>query len=105
MPHLSVSVRVRVKVSARVRVYLWEVPIARDTDIREFGEEEVVRGVDDAEGAVRVGGVVFRVPATEECFMPLLTTIPLQLLSYHVANARGLDVDRPRNLAKSVTVE
>ena len=37
--------------------------------------------------------------------MPLPTVIPLQLLSYHVADLRGLDVDKPRNLAKSVTVE
>jgi glucosamine--fructose-6-phosphate aminotransferase (isomerizing) len=37
--------------------------------------------------------------------MPVLTVIPLQLLSYHIAVARGCDVDKPRNLAKSVTVE
>jgi len=48
---------------------------------------------------------VFYVPRTEEPFMPLLTVVPLQLLSYHVADMRGLDVDKPRNLAKSVTVE
>lgn len=48
---------------------------------------------------------VFRIPKTSECFMPLLTVLPLQLLSYHIADSRGLDVDRPRNLAKSVTVE
>lgn len=48
---------------------------------------------------------VFRIPKTSECFMPLLTVIPLQLLSYYIADSRGLNVDRPRNLAKSVTVE
>jgi len=48
---------------------------------------------------------VFRVPKTMECFMPLLTVIPQQLLSYYIADMRNLDVDRPRNLAKSVTVE
>jgi len=48
---------------------------------------------------------VFRIPTTKECFVPLLTVIPLQLLSYHIADMRGLDVDKPRNLAKSVTVE
>jgi|GEM_PF-1461819 len=37
--------------------------------------------------------------------MPLLTVIPLQLLAYHIATLRGCNVDRPRNLAKSVTVE
>ena len=47
----------------------------------------------------------FEIPDTEECFVPLLSTIPLQLLAYHVAIAKGRDVDQPRNLAKSVTVE
>ena len=45
------------------------------------------------------------VPATEECLTPLLTVIPLQLLAYHIAVAKDRDVDQPRNLAKSVTVE
>lgn len=48
---------------------------------------------------------VFHVPAAAEWAMPLLTVLPLQLLAYYVADGRGLDVDRPRNLAKSVTVE
>ena len=48
---------------------------------------------------------VIEVPATLPLLTPLLTTIPLQLLSYHVAVRRGCDVDQPRNLAKSVTVE
>lgn len=48
---------------------------------------------------------VIYVPAAAPSLMPLLTVIPLQLLSYHVATLRGCDVDRPRNLAKSVTVE
>ena len=47
----------------------------------------------------------FEIPDTEECFVPLLSTIPLQLLAYHIAIAKGRDVDQPRNLAKSVTVE
>ncbi len=45
------------------------------------------------------------IPLTNEWISPLLTIIPLQLLSYHIASHRGLDVDQPRNLAKSVTVE
>jgi glucosamine--fructose-6-phosphate aminotransferase (isomerizing) len=46
-----------------------------------------------------------KIPATAEPFTPLLSSIPLQLLSYHIAVLRGCDVDMPRNLAKSVTVE
>lgn len=48
---------------------------------------------------------VIEIPDTEEMLVPLLATIPLQLLSYHIAILRGCDVDQPRNLAKSVTVE
>ena len=48
---------------------------------------------------------VIEIPETEEMFVPLLATVPLQLLSYHIAVMRGCNVDQPRNLAKSVTVE
>jgi glucosamine--fructose-6-phosphate aminotransferase (isomerizing) len=48
---------------------------------------------------------VMFVPDTDEIIAPLLSTIPLQLLSYYVGIAKGIDVDKPRNLAKSVTVE
>ncbi len=45
------------------------------------------------------------IPDADECLMPLITSIPLQLLSYHIAVLRDCNVDQPRNLAKSVTVE
>jgi glutamine---fructose-6-phosphate transaminase (isomerizing) len=48
---------------------------------------------------------VIEVPATLEPLMPLVSVVPLQLLSYHIAVMRGCNVDQPRNLAKSVTVE
>lgn len=48
---------------------------------------------------------VIEIPETEEMLVPLIATIPLQLLSYHIAVMRGCNVDQPRNLAKSVTVE
>jgi glucosamine--fructose-6-phosphate aminotransferase (isomerizing) len=47
----------------------------------------------------------FVIPDTRDCYVPLLAVIPLQLMSYYVAVAKGRDVDQPRNLAKSVTVE
>jgi glucosamine--fructose-6-phosphate aminotransferase (isomerizing) len=59
------------------------------------GDEEIGRKTDD---------VIF-VPDTLECLQPLLMVVPLQLLAYHIAVLRGCDVDKPRNLAKSVTVE
>jgi glucosamine--fructose-6-phosphate aminotransferase (isomerizing) len=48
---------------------------------------------------------VIEIPETHEAFAPLVSVIPLQLLSYHIAVMRGCNVDQPRNLAKSVTVE
>ncbi len=75
-------------------------------------EEVVARGGtviaitnDDNEELDPLCEYVIRVPRTTEGFEPLLTVIPLQLLSYHIAVMRGCDVDQPRNLAKSVTVE
>jgi glucosamine--fructose-6-phosphate aminotransferase (isomerizing) len=53
----------------------------------------------------READYVITVPATSELLQPVLNTIPMQLLSYHIAVWRGCDVDQPRNLAKSVTVE
>jgi glucosamine--fructose-6-phosphate aminotransferase (isomerizing) len=59
------------------------------------GDEEVAKMAD----------FVIAIPATREMLLPLLEMIPLQLLAYHIAVKRGCDVDQPRNLAKSVTVE
>jgi len=63
--------------------------------IATAGDARVRRKADD----------VFFVPPTLDCLQPLLTVVPLQLLAYHIAVLRGCDVDKPRNLAKSVTVE
>jgi glucosamine--fructose-6-phosphate aminotransferase (isomerizing) len=59
------------------------------------GDEETAEHADD----------VLRVPATDWMLAPLLAVVPLQLLAYHIARERGLNVDQPRNLAKTVTVE
>lgn len=48
---------------------------------------------------------IIQVPACQEELMPIINTIPLQLLAYHIADLKGIDMDKPRNLAKSVTVE
>jgi glutamine---fructose-6-phosphate transaminase (isomerizing) len=75
-------------------------------------EETVARGArviaiahEGDEAAERVARVALPVPEVPEILTPLVSTVPLQLLAYHVAKARGLNVDKPRNLAKSVTVE
>ena len=59
------------------------------------GDKELINSADH----------VIEIPETLEALTPLLTVVPLQLLSYYIAVMRGCDVDRPRNLAKSVTVE
>jgi glucosamine--fructose-6-phosphate aminotransferase (isomerizing) len=53
----------------------------------------------------QIADYTIEIPETAEPFTPLLSVIPLQLLSYHIAVMRGCNVDQPRNLAKSVTVE
>lgn len=56
-------------------------------------------------GLAELADEVFIVPGTEDSLQPIITSIPLQLLAYHIGVMRGCDVDKPRNLAKSVTVE
>ena len=58
----------------------------------------------DEETAARADDVIY-IPEVPEYLQPLVAAVPLQLLAYHVALLRGCDVDKPRNLAKSVTVE
>jgi glutamine---fructose-6-phosphate transaminase (isomerizing) len=73
---------------------------AKARDARLIG----VTPINDPEAAETFDDLL-PVPAVEELLSPILTVIPLQLLAYHIAARRGLDVDQPRNLAKSVTVE
>jgi glucosamine--fructose-6-phosphate aminotransferase (isomerizing) len=71
---------------------------ARDTlvlAIATEGDKEIVDIVDK----------VFYIPKTSDILYPILSVIPLQLFAYHIADRLGCDVDKPRNLAKSVTVE
>ena len=61
-----------------------------------------------SEGDTEIAAIAddcIEIPKIIECLEPLITTIPLQLLAYHIAVCKGKDVDQPRNLAKSVTVE
>jgi glutamine---fructose-6-phosphate transaminase (isomerizing) len=59
----------------------------------------------DAEEVGKIADYTIAIPATTELLLPILEVVPLQLLAYHIAVRRGCDVDQPRNLAKSVTVE
>ncbi len=67
---------------------------------------KIIAIVTEGDKSVRnIADYVIEIPDTDELLVPLLATIPLQLLSYHIAVLRGCNIDQPRNLAKSVTVE
>jgi glucosamine--fructose-6-phosphate aminotransferase (isomerizing) len=74
-------------------------------EVRARGGELYVFADGDSRIASDEGLHVIRLPEHYGLLSPILHTIPLQLLAYHTALARGTDVDKPRNLAKSVTVE
>jgi glucosamine--fructose-6-phosphate aminotransferase (isomerizing) len=85
--------------------------VLRDKTLSNIKEVKARHGVvaavlteGDDEAAAEVDYPLF-IPEAPELLQPILTTVPLQLLSYHIALMRGCDVDQPRNLAKSVTVE
>ncbi len=63
--------------------------------ITDQNDEQLTRLADD----------IIRIPSVEDFLQPIVASVPLQLLAYHIAVLRGCDVDKPRNLAKSVTVE
>jgi glucosamine--fructose-6-phosphate aminotransferase (isomerizing) len=74
-------------------------------EIRARGARTIVIAEEGDEDVVPFADVVIRVPVTPTLLAPLVTTVPLQVFACELASAKGLDVDQPRNLAKSVTVE
>lgn len=84
---------------------VYEKTLANIEEVKARGGRLIVvttEGNGDFDGMAEF---VFTIPPTHEHLTPLLTVLPLQLLAHHVAAMKGLDVDKPRNLAKSVTVE
>jgi glucosamine--fructose-6-phosphate aminotransferase (isomerizing) len=79
--------------------------IANMEEIKARGGPVIAIVDKDDSQAVELADDVIRVPAVPEFLQPIVTVVPLQLLAYHAAILRGCDVDKPRNLAKSVTVE
>ncbi|MFC1490829.1 glutamine--fructose-6-phosphate transaminase (isomerizing), partial [Candidatus Latescibacterota bacterium] len=79
--------------------------ISNVNEIKARGGRIISVVSDDSDGLESISEHVIRIPSTIDPLVPVLGAIPLQLLAYHIAVARGCDVDRPRNLAKSVTVE
>lgn len=84
---------------------LYEKVISNIQEIKAR-QARVIAIVSEGDDTVRkLADSVIELPQTEECLEPLLASIPLQMLAYYIAVAKGKDVDQPRNLAKSVTVE
>ncbi len=74
-------------------------------EVRARGARTIVIATDGDDSVTPYADTVIRIPDVKSLLAPLLTIVPMQVLSAEVARARGLDVDQPRNLAKSVTVE
>ena len=84
---------------------LYEKVISNIQEVRARGGRVTALVTAGDEQIRKLADHVIELPDTLECFQPLIASIPLQLLAYHIAVCKGKDVDRPRNLAKSVTVE
>ncbi len=85
--------------------YIYEKVISNIQEVKAR-KGKIIAIVTEGDDKVRkMADYVIEIPETKEYLEPLLATIPLQLLSYHIAVMRGCNVDQPRNLAKSVTVE
>jgi glucosamine--fructose-6-phosphate aminotransferase (isomerizing) len=87
------------------RDHLQDKTLSAMEEVRARGARVIAIANPDDERVAEVADEVIEVPETHDLLTPFLTIIPLQLLAYHAAVRLGLDVDKPRNLAKSVTVE
>jgi glucosamine--fructose-6-phosphate aminotransferase (isomerizing) len=92
-------------VAIATQCHVYPKMLSNIQEVRARGAEVIAIAT---EGDTEIAGFaqhVLEVPATPELLSPVVVTVPLQLFAYHVARLRGCDVDQPRNLAKSVTVE
>jgi glucosamine--fructose-6-phosphate aminotransferase (isomerizing) len=94
-----------VVVGVATRTPVWEKMIANIAEVKSRGASVVLVANDGDDETARHADAVLWVPATEHLFAPVIDVVPLQLFAYSLARLHGLDVDRPRNLAKTVTVE
>ena len=84
---------------------LYEKTASNVQEVKARGGMVISVVAEDDDVVSRMSDYAIRIPVTEACLMPVLVSIPLQLFAYYIADAKGVDVDQPRNLAKSVTVE
>ena len=83
----------------------YEKTLSNVEEVRARGGKVIAVMAKGDETVRRIADYVIEVPATTDCLMPIIVSVPLQLLAYYIAVYKGRNVDQPRNLAKSVTVE
>jgi glucosamine--fructose-6-phosphate aminotransferase (isomerizing) len=83
----------------------YEKIVSNIQEVKARGGKIIAVVTEGDKEAASMADHVIEIPDVEEALSPLITSIPLQLLAYHIAVMRGCNVDQPRNLAKSVTVE
>jgi glutamine---fructose-6-phosphate transaminase (isomerizing) len=92
-------------VAVATECHVYPKMLSNIQEVRARGAEVIAVATEGDEGIREIAQHVVFVPRTPELLAPVVVTVPLQLLAYHIAKLRGCDVDQPRNLAKSVTVE
>ncbi len=92
-------------IGVATRTPIWEKMMGNVAEVKSRGATVVLVAGDGDEETARHADSVLWVPPTEHLFAPMVDVVPLQLFAYHLARLHGYDVDRPRNLAKVVTVE
>jgi glucosamine--fructose-6-phosphate aminotransferase (isomerizing) len=92
-------------VAVATECHVYPKMLSNIQEVRARGAEVIAVATEGDEGIGKIAQHIVFVPRTPELLAPVVVTVPLQLLAYHIAKLRGCDVDQPRNLAKSVTVE
>jgi glucosamine--fructose-6-phosphate aminotransferase (isomerizing) len=94
-----------VVVAVATDLVMHEKILSNLAEVKARGATVVAVATDDDDAIAAVADYVLRVPATEPMFSPMVDVVPLQIFAYSMARGLGRNVDRPRNLAKTVTVE
>jgi glucosamine--fructose-6-phosphate aminotransferase (isomerizing) len=92
-------------VAVATECHVYPKVLSNIQEVKARGAEVIAVATEGDEKVAGLADHVLYVPRTPELLSPVVVTVPLQLLAYHIARIRGCDVDQPRNLAKSVTVE
>jgi glucosamine--fructose-6-phosphate aminotransferase (isomerizing) len=92
-------------VAVATESHVYSKVLSNIQEVKARGADIIAVATEGDEEIGRLADHVLYTPRTPELLSPVLVSVPLQLLAYHIAKLRGCDVDQPRNLAKSVTVE